>query len=540
MAHAGHTLGRFALESELGRGAMGTVWRAVDPLIGRPVAIKVVDAAHFAADPEAREQFLHEARAAGRLSHPNIVTIFDAGIEGDEAYLVMEVIEGRSLRDMIASGDALPAFTIADIGAQIAEALDYAHAHGVVHRDVKPANIMLTASGLVKITDFGVARLEDAVRTRTGVVRGSPRYMAPEQVLGAEIDGRADLFALGVVLYEVITGTAPFGAGGGDLVALMKQIVNDEPPPPSALNRNAPRIFDTIVGRALRKWPAERYARGAELVNELRHYKALNRSLDPHDVATLILPAGGPIDAPRARQGRDGVDGDGGVADTGGVLGELRARAAAIEAGMGAPVPAGAQRSAATRELDARMRQALAYLREFARCVGVVQPAIPREYAILTETFRGLTAREAFVEHRSFGEGDEALVQSIVLKVDCASPQQIRFERSAAAIKPFSQHLADCGLKHTAAKVRNERRDLIGAVFRLIGEIRIEVALAADYTAGIVRIEAHNLERFGPAAFRVPTAGLDRELLDELGWLILGRASRFGLLAEREAGASAR
>jgi serine/threonine-protein kinase len=526
-------LGRFELEGELGRGAMGAVWRAVDPLIGRPVAIKVVDASHFALEPEARELFQREARAAGRLSHPNIVTIYDAGFDGEDAYLVMELINGRTLRELIAGGDPLPAFTIADLGAQIAEALDYAHSHGVVHRDIKPANIMLTSAGLAKITDFGVARLEDTARTRTGVVRGSPRYMSPEQVCGAEIDGRSDLFSLGLVLYEVVTGRPAFGAAeGGDLVGLMKEIVNAEPTPPSQINRYAPKAFDTIISRALRKNPAERYARGADLVNDLRHYKALTRSLDPDYGVTVVLPAGA-VSAPASAVPRAADRAD---ADEVGLLAELRQRAEVSTPPRTEQAPPGAS----SRELHARMRDALEYLQEFAHCVGVLKPEIPREYVFVTETFRGLAVTDAFTTYRSAGSGAGAPLHSIRLTVECTAPQQFRFERHAASVKPFAQYLAEYGLRYTLAKVRNERRELVGGVFRVLGDIRIDVELTLDAAEGIIRIAARNLEGFGASAFRVPARRLDRALLEELGWLVLGRPSTFGMLAEREAGTPVR
>jgi serine/threonine-protein kinase len=263
------SFGRFRVIGEIGRGAMGVVYRAEDPTLGRVVAIKTItltgteeERAHF----EAR--FLQEARAAGGVSHPAIVTIYDYGREGDTAFMAMEVLEGRELRDLIQSGGIPPAEAV-EIAARVAEALAFAHERGIVHRDVKPGNIMVLADGRVKIMDFGIARLDaPGVRTETGVLLGSPRYMAPEQVAGRPFDHRADVFSLGVVLYEMLTGAAPFG--GGDIPQLMFQVMNAAVPPPSRANPSLPAVLDFIVARALKKNPEERYGSATEFAQDLR------------------------------------------------------------------------------------------------------------------------------------------------------------------------------------------------------------------------------------------------------------------------------
>jgi serine/threonine-protein kinase len=255
--------------AEIGQGAMGVVYRAVDPTLERVVAIKTItlegteeERAHF----EAR--FLQEARAAGGLAHPSIVTIYDFGREGDTAFMAMELLEGRELRDLIRE-DAIPAPEAVEIAARVAEALAFAHERGVVHRDVKPGNIMVLADGRVKIMDFGIARLDEpGVTTATGLLLGSPRYMAPEQVASQPFDHRADLFSLGVVLYEMLTGVAPFS--GKDIPQLMFQVVNAVVPPPSRARPSLPAVLDYIVARALKKNPEERYGSGEEFAADLR------------------------------------------------------------------------------------------------------------------------------------------------------------------------------------------------------------------------------------------------------------------------------
>jgi serine/threonine-protein kinase len=262
-------LGRYDVVAEIGRGAMGVVYRAVDPMLERTVAVKTIN---MALDPGEMEQyekrFTIEARAAGGLNHPNIVIIYDIGRSGDLAYMAMEFLEGRELKELIA-GNELTADRSLDIVALVADGLAYAHAHEVVHRDVKPANIMILTDGRVKITDFGIARMRTAdVRTQTGVVLGSPRYLSPEQVLGKRCDARADIFSLGVILYEMVAGQAPFN--GIDVNSLMFQIVNFTPPPPSSINPALPAMLDLIIAKALAKNADERYAGIAEFAADLR------------------------------------------------------------------------------------------------------------------------------------------------------------------------------------------------------------------------------------------------------------------------------
>jgi serine/threonine-protein kinase len=269
-------LGRYEILQELGRGAMGVVYKARDPLIDRMVAVKSVDLDASLEEVEAFERrFYREAKSAGRLNHLNIVTIHDVGRSGDSAYIAMEFLEGRSLREIIDSGVVLAQEQIADIAAQVADGLACAHTNGVVHRDIKPANIMLLDSGTVKITDFGIALLPRGSRTM-GSVFGSPKYISPEQVVGKEADGRSDIFALGAVLYELLTGSPAFTAS--DLDAVLSQVINEMPAPPSTRNRNIAVGFDRIVARAMAKHPDDRYASAEDMAQDLRNFRQLDRS----------------------------------------------------------------------------------------------------------------------------------------------------------------------------------------------------------------------------------------------------------------------
>jgi serine/threonine-protein kinase len=262
-------LGRYRLVAELGRGAMGVVYRAEDPLLNRTVAIKTIilmDDSATRAEYEAR--FFQEAKAAGGLNHINLITIHDIGREGDIAYMAMELLEGTELRELMARG-RLPLPFALEVVAQVADGLAFAHQHGVVHRDIKPGNIMIVRDRIAKIMDFGIARVRASdVRTQTGALLGSPRYMSPEQVTGRPADRRSDIFSLGVMLHELAAGEPPFTAP--TVTQLMHQIATAEPRPPSATNPSVPAILDLIVARALQKQPAARYQNAAQLAADLR------------------------------------------------------------------------------------------------------------------------------------------------------------------------------------------------------------------------------------------------------------------------------
>ena len=281
-------LGRYEVIAELGQGAMGVVYKAKDPLIDRIVAIKTINLGLAQEEKEEYEgRFYQEAKAAGRLNHPNIVTIYDVGKSGDIAYIAMEFLQGCELRDLLRDRRRLPVDQVLDIVAQVASGLAYAHEHDIVHRDIKPSNIMVIRDGHVKITDFGIARMaSSAVRTQTGMVLGSPKYMSPEQVLGKALDQRSDIFSLGVMLYEMLTGEAPFS--GDNVNAIMFQTLNFVPVPPSTVNSNVPDMLDFIAAKALAKSKDDRYQSAEDFAKDLR----ICRETLPRS-EKLVLAAGG-------------------------------------------------------------------------------------------------------------------------------------------------------------------------------------------------------------------------------------------------------
>ena len=264
-------LGRYEIIKELGKGAMGIVYLGKDPKINREVAIKTLrfeDEFEPEDQKAMKERFFREAESAGRLVHPNIVTIYDAGDDGDISYIAMELLSGTDLKDFASKGKLLPPREVMETIAKVADALDYAHSESVVHRDIKPANIMRLTDGRIKVADFGIARITSQSKTATGTVMGTPSYMAPEQLAGKRVDGRADLFSLGVTLYELLTGEKPFS--GESVATLMYRIANEPHPAINTARADLPQGVQEIIDKALQKNPDQRYQRGGEMARDLR------------------------------------------------------------------------------------------------------------------------------------------------------------------------------------------------------------------------------------------------------------------------------
>src|SRR5215475_12017376 len=292
------TVGRYEITGELGRGAMGLVYKALDPTIGRTVALKTMRLdVHGLETDDVLRRFKNEARAAGVLNHPNIVTIYDAGEQDGMFYIAMEFIEGTTLHAMLAEKRILSPEEIIQLARQICKGLDYAHSNGIIHRDIKPANIMITGDGTVKIMDFGIAKAGGGM-TSTGQVLGTPNYMSPEQVKGKVLDGRSDLFSFGVVLYEMVTGEKPFV--GQNVTTIIYKIVNETPITPRDLDVTVHPGMSIVVTKSLSKLPDERYQTGAELIKDLENYKLAGTSrngstgalapVSAHPDKTLVLP----------------------------------------------------------------------------------------------------------------------------------------------------------------------------------------------------------------------------------------------------------
>jgi serine/threonine-protein kinase len=280
-------IGKYEIRGALGRGAMGVVYDGWDPVIGRRVAIKTIaldDAAHDEEAADALERFRREAQAAGRMSHANIVGVFDAGETDALAYIVMEFVEGRSLKAVVDADGALLPSVAAEIMAQVLAGLEYSHKRQVVHRDIKPANILLTTEGVVKIADFGIARISSSTATVAGTIMGTPAYMPPEQFLGEPADARSDIYAAGATLFHLLTGSRPYE---GTLASIMTRVIAAEAPPcPSERGSGVGRAWDQVIARAMARGPADRFQTAAAFAEAVR--RAAGESPEPEGDATII------------------------------------------------------------------------------------------------------------------------------------------------------------------------------------------------------------------------------------------------------------
>lgn len=536
------SVGRYVLVEEIGRGSMGTVYRATDPLIERTVAVKTVHLSKLDdGSLEPRMRFLREAKAAGRLTHPGIVAVYDVGELEDVAFIVMEFVEGRSLKEVLEAGHPVPLATAAEIVRQAADALAAAHRSGVVHRDVKPGNLMLTRTGLVKVTDFGIARIDQTQRTRTGVLVGSPGYMSPEQLSGKPVDGRSDVFALGSLLYELAAGRGPFEAERAeDVLQLMTNIVSRPHARASAVAPGVPPLIDAILDRALAKNPAQRYPTAEAMSADLRAALAgeVRPGADDPGIAKLaergdaLLPefdlyAETGIAPPAADPAATTAPIEGPVvpsAQPGGLLDRLRTQAERIEITGGTDDTATATLMRRF-DVERRMRAAFAFYQELARYLGVVKPEIGHRYALDgLGAFARVRVADAFVDQRTRRDGGRPWTESVMLTLVAVSPETLRLECAPGETGAVLERLA-------AANVRYESEappDAGGATtLTVAGEITIHARVMADRGRGRIAFLCRNVARFGASSFVIEAHAVEDAIFEEFANHVLGQPSRF-------------
>ena len=557
---------------------MGTVHLAQDPLIEREVAIKTL-LPDLPAEMmgEVRERFLREARSAGRLNHPNIVTIFDVGEQDGVAYIAMEVLEGRSLQQMLRDQARLPLATIVNVAAQVAEALDHAQRFGIVHRDVKPANIMVSAAGRAKLTDFGVAHVPSSAMTQTGEALGSPKYMSPEQVTGQPIDPRSDIFSLGVVLYEMLARSTPFERPGDTNVwALLHRIAGERHRPVTEIDRELPSIFDRIVDRALAKKPAERYQRAGDLANDLRNTRLAGA------FGTVALAADqrrGPPTAgrtpPEYEQTRERLIADFDQFSQVFERQELERqkaeeqerlkREAALKApaqpgpAAAAPAPASgrkpsaldllkqkaaarpapvvderARKAESDKRIDERLRAAFRYLAQFGAMLRDAHPVSPRRFGLIYfGEASGLSLREGSADYRFRRLEGAERYDYVVFKLQVAFARPERLEVSGEQIPKIRQRLDKLGVRYEALEKKNDFGMVMHAKLMVTGPFQCDIILRGDYDQPGFVVEMENVGRAGASRFRLGPDELSEETLDELGHWLLGADDAFARFIAR-------
>ena len=572
--------GRYLIAGELGRGAMGAVHLAKDPLIERDVAIKTL-LPDLPAEVmgDIRERFLREARSAGRLNHPNIVTIFDVGEQDGVAYIAMEVLEGRSLQQMLRDPGRLPLATIVGIAAQVADALDHAQRFGIVHRDVKPANIMVSPAGRAKLTDFGVAHVPSSSMTQTGAALGSPKYMSAEQVTGQPVDPRSDIFSLGVVLYEMLARRTPFErAGDTNVWALMHRIAAERHPPLVQVDAELPAIFDRILERALAKSPAQRYQRAGDMANELRntrlagafgtvalgaeerralsgaparpppaHDKTSERLLEDLDAFAQVfdrqeqerLRAEEAERHRREEERRRAAQVNPYLQEPAAPAGPAR-RPSALEllkqqAAARPVVDPAAKKAESDKRVDERLRAAFRYLGQFGAMLRQAHPVSKRRFGMIYfGEASGLSLVEGSADYRFRRVESEERFDYVVFKFGVSFARPERFEVSGEQLAGMRPRLDKLGVRYEALEKKNDFGIVMHAKLMVTGPFPCEIVLRGDYDKPGFVVELQNVGRFGASRFRMGADELTDEVLDELGTWLLGADEAFARFVKRQ------
>jgi len=564
-------LGRYRIVAELGRGAMGAVYRAVDPLIEREVAIKtLLDDLPAEILNEVRERFLREARSAGRLNHPNIVTIFDVGEDRGIAYIAMELLEGRSLQQIMRNQPRTPFAIAADIAAQVADALDHAQQYRIVHRDIKPANIMVGPTGRCKLTDFGIAYVPTSSMTQTGTALGSPKYMSPEHVSGIGLDGRADIFSLAVVLYEMLTGRNPFVRDSDTTPLPVMHRISVEPHRPlRELDPAIPPALERIVARALAKKPQDRYARAADMADELRKAArdatAVGHSYDKtvkvdavrnqliDDLDTFVkrideeqqaqLRAAEAErqrrvqDLARAEQERKRAEAARTTTATQAAATATVRRPSALEAlrqqagGKQQRDDPAVARAKTIDALDRELRSAAQYLGQFAGEVNEVNPQAGQPYDVLYIGRLAVALSDAWTESRPRRVEGRECCERIYLRYRVSPVQAARVTIFGTDIGRAEQLLKLLGADYAVSiEARTDFGEARRAAFTVKGKLLCEIEMQADYEALAVTVELVNVRRPGRRKFRIGAAKF-KDIGDELARYVLGTDNDFERLA---------
>ena len=579
-------LGKYQIKRELGRGAMGIVYEGFDPFIERTVAIKTILKSQFekAEVDDLLNRFRREAQAAGRLSHPGVVAIYEYGEDGDIAYIAMEFITGTELKDHFDQAEDFQLSDATSIMLQLLDALEYSHNRGVVHRDIKPSNILITADGKIKIADFGIARIESSELTQAGTVLGTPSYMSPEQFLGKEADRRSDIYATGVILYQMLTGRRPFI--GSNLTEIMNKVVSQAPPIPSSLNPKITKALDVVIAKAMAKRPEDRFQSAAAFASALK-------------LAADIVAIAEREQRPEATvkvSGRDQSQSSGGgsiesalqfnLDDIDKRLAETRREAETGKyvvpeyddqteiklkldladdeatvvlsphaASSGEPEPkqedqplsgllaglaheaqqkqvvqhsAEAEKHGEAQRIHAALEGIVKFFNAFNKHVNNVQPQINRIYSLDARVvYKNLKWQNARLDLRKRGLSDTALYDYVTFFVNLHSPDPIVLQRPWSQLESTKSELKHLMLEtlddlHEVGKnIRQEWLEL-----NMVPDVKVQIKFQGNYEQGFIAVAARNIENFGATSFRLKPEDVTQQMLDELGLFLLGRSNK--------------
>jgi serine/threonine protein kinase len=575
-------LGKYEIRRELGKGAMGVVYEGFDPFIERTVAIKTIRKSLIdqSEAEEALSRFRREAQAAGRLTHPNIVAVYEYGEDGDIAFIAMEFVVGRELKTFFGKGVRFPPEDALHIMAQLLDALAYSHERGVVHRDIKPSNIVITGKNQVKVVDFGIARIESSDLTQVGMILGTPAYMSPEQFKGATADSRSDIYSSGVIFYHMLTGERPFVANNP--TALMHKVLSEEPKPPSEFNPGISKALEAVVRRAMAKLPEDRFQTAAEFRQAL--LAADSRAAggaapdDAEDVTQTLLIV--PRHAPQKDHAAPHIEFDL-TTLTSNIerqLDEVRHSAAppppaAPPAAIPSPVllpkppditresnllaglareatvnqevqqflaqtaaqPAIYDRYTRAKHLHETLEKIFVFFNALAQQLKNVEPAISRSYSLgRRAVYAGLTCKSAHADSRRRDIFDAVFLDYVMFGLRLAAPAPLLITRPRDMLEDLKDKLDKYKIKALGdvdAAARGKQDEWVE--IRLAADFPVQIQFKGNYDENRIDVQSLNLEAFGYITFRLGVDDVTPELLDNIGFYLLGRTEQLPAALQR-------
>jgi serine/threonine protein kinase len=560
-------LGKYEIRRELGRGAMGVVYEGFDPFIERAVAIKTIQKSLIdpSEAPEVFARFRHEAQAAGRLAHPNIVSIYEYGEEGDVAYIAMEFLAGVELKDYFDKAKQFHINEIVNITSQLLEALEYSHGRGVVHRDIKPSNILITRDWKIKIADFGIAKIESSDLTHVGTVLGTPSYMSPEQFMGLAADRRSDIYSVGVILYQMLTGERPFT--GNNMNIIMHKVMHQAHVPPSELNPEVSKTIDTVVNKALSKRPEDRFQTAADFMAALKlaaeatikltpkkspqdqnskgpvisfNLDELNKSLDknvqPKTSHIAIKPEEPEEDEPTVKATAPAPvtpkpESPPAFAESG-LLARLAREAKEKQDNQQSAEQEKQIRERSVHDTLDRIRK---FFTPFVQHVNSMEPTIGRTYRLDARSeFANLKWQGAKVDYRKQSLAESALLANVEFGVRLCSPEPVLIKRPLSQFDALKKELHSLRLNvlddmdELYKKPKHEWLEV-----RLDPVLPVLIKFQGNYENGTIDVSTRNLEDFGTANCKLEPKDVTPAMLDELGLFLMGGTNQLPALLRR-------